>query len=485
MMDMLVLTWQEVGGWFFVRREVFGLMAYTMMAIGFLQSVIYTIQLPLAYLELSIQKYREIRTQSWHLITADITIPISILVPAYNEEVTVVQNVLSMLALKYPEFEVIVVNDGSKDDTIGVLKREFSLKDLHRPYEVVAPHQPIRGIFTAPSYPNLVVIDKENGGKADAINAGLNVARYSLFCTVDADSLLEADALVKAVQPFIDKPKTMIAVGGTVRIANGCVVHHGKVEKIRVPRNILARFQVVEYIRAFLIGRLAWSRVGILTIISGAFGVFKRSVALEVGGYSVDAIGEDLDLVLKMHQLMHRQKRPYDIQFIPEPVCWTEVPETLTILRKQRLRWQRGALQGFFRYAGMTMNPRYGRVGIFAFPIIFLLDILGPLNEFLGYILMPIFFALGTIEKEVFLAFLAIYFSLGIFISVFSLILEELSLRRFPRASDLLVLAYMAILENFGYRQLNNFWRVKSLFLFLLGRKQEWGQMTRKGFGKK
>jgi cellulose synthase/poly-beta-1,6-N-acetylglucosamine synthase-like glycosyltransferase len=322
-----------------------------------------------------------------------------------------------------------------------------------------------------------------NGGKADALNAGINLSRSPLFCSIDADSLIEPDALLRAVQPFIDEPELTIAVGGTIRLANGCRISAGRVVEIGLPRNLLALFQVVEYLRAFLMARLAWSQVQTLTIISGAFGIFSRQIAIKVGGYSHKTVGEDLELVVKFHRYMRDIRRPYRIVFTPEPVCWTEAPESLKILGRQRSRWQRGALEAFFKHRDMLMRPRYGRIGAVAFGHMFLVDVLGPIVEILGYVLIPIMWGLGLLSADYLLAFLAVTFNFGVVISVGSLILEEVELRRFPRARHLAVLTAAAVLENFGYRQLNNLWRIRGLMQYLRGT-SGWGDMTRVGFAR-
>jgi cellulose synthase/poly-beta-1,6-N-acetylglucosamine synthase-like glycosyltransferase len=328
-----------------------------------------------------------------------------------------------------------------------------------------------------------LVIDKENGGKADALNAGINVARSPLFCAVDADSLLEADALLRATQPFVDDPERVVAVGGTIRLANGCQVRNGRILSIGVPRNIVALFQVVEYIRAFLMARLAWSQLNALMLISGAFGIMRRSVALEVGGYSLGTVGEDLELIVKIHRYMRDRNQEYEIRFIPDPVCWTEAPESMNVLSRQRRRWQRGALETFFKHKDMLLNPRYGIAGMLGFPHILLVDVLAPPIEAIGYLLMPIFWATGAISWEFFAAYLALTFAFGVFISVGTLVLEEMELKRFPTPSDLMILTLAAVAENFGYRQINNLWRIRGWWEYLRG-SQSWGEMTRKGFHK-
>jgi cellulose synthase/poly-beta-1,6-N-acetylglucosamine synthase-like glycosyltransferase len=298
---------------------------------------------------------------------------------------------------------------------------------------------------------------------------------------MDADSILEPDALLRAVQPFVEDPQNVVATGGTVRIANGCVVRDGRVVEVGVPGNIWALLQTVEYLRAFLLARLAWSKVGALTIVSGAFGLFRRSVLIEVGGYAPNTVGEDMELIVRLHRYFRERERPYRIAFVPEPVCWTEAPETLAMLARQRARWHRGALETFFSHRVMLFNPRYGRIGMLGMGQVLLFDVVGPIVEVAGYVLMPVMWLLGVLSFEYLLAYLALTFAMGVAISVGSLALEEAELRRFPRAVDLVTLALAAVLENFGYRQLNSFWRIRGLWQWARG-VQSWGEMSRKGF---
>jgi cellulose synthase/poly-beta-1,6-N-acetylglucosamine synthase-like glycosyltransferase len=449
---------------------------------GLLQNLIYLVQLGLAAAALVERPPSPQPGVLWRRY-ADASPPIALLAPAFNEALTIAQSVRSLLSLQYPNFEVIVINDGSKDDTLKVLIEAFDLQPIQRHYEIGIEHQPIRGLYGAAHQPRLIVVDKENGGKADALNAGINVSRAPIFCSMDADSLLEPDALLRAVQPFVEDPERTVAVGGTVRIANGCVIADGRVVEVRAPRNPLALLQTVEYLRAFLMARLAWSRINALTIISGAFGLFRRARVIEVGGYTHGTVGEDMELVVKLHRLMRDKGLPYRIAFVPEPVCWTEAPEDLRVLGRQRSRWHRGALETFERHWRMMLTPRYGRVGVVGFGYILLVDVLGPVVEMLGYVLIPAFWAMGLLSVEYLLAFLAVSFTFGVVISVGALALEESELRRFPRARDLVLLTFVAVLENFGYRQLNNLWRLRGVWQYFR-RSQSWGTMTRKGFTK-
>lgn len=457
--------------------------AWFVIGAGLLQNAIYVWQLVLA--ERGLRRRPPIAA-SGHLWRryAESAPPIALLAPAYNEEPTVVESVRSLLALHYPNFEIVVINDGSKDRTLDVLIEAFELRPIERHYDLAVSCQPIRGVYAAANQPRLIVVDKMNGGKADALNAGLNLARAPIVCSMDADSLLEPDALLRVVRPFVEDPDRTMAVGGTIRVANGCVIEHGQVVRVGVPRNFLAALQTIEYLRAFLMARLAWSEARCLTIISGAFGLFKRQAVLEVGGYSHGTVGEDMELVIKLHQLCRDRKQDYRVVFVPEPVCWTEAPESFKILGRQRSRWHRGALETFFRHRKMLFNPRYGRIGFIAFGNVLLVDVIGPIIEALGYLLIPAFYLVGTLSVEYLEAFAAVSFTFGVSISAAALALEESELRRFPDARSLIVLMVAAIAENFGYRQINNLWRLQGLWQFLT-RAKGWGTMTRKGFAQK
>ncbi len=455
--------------------------AVFVISVGLLQALFYIVQLLVAGVTLGRRPPIPTASSLWHRYV-DQAPPIALLAPAFNEEVTIVESVSSLLALQYPDFEVIVVNDGSNDGTLQRVIDHFGLVEVRRFHDEQTVHQPIRGLYASERIPRLIVVDKENGGKSDALNAGINVARAPIFCSMDADSLLEPDSLLRAVRPFIDDPVRTVAVGGTIRIANGSRVEGGRVLDVKLPTNFLALVQIVEYLRAFLMARMALSSMQVLTVISGAFGLFRRQSVLAVGGYSHGTVGEDMELVVKLHRLLRDRKEPYRIEFVAEPVCWTEVPESLAVLGRQRARWQRGALETFFRHRAMFFNPRYGRIGFIGFGHILLVDVVGPLVEVLGYLLIPLFWVLGLISWAYVLAFLAVTFALGIFVSAATLILEEIQLRRFPRARDLAVLMAVAIAENFGYRQISNFWRLRGWWEFIR-KKQGWGKMTRKGFG--
>lgn len=414
------------------------------------------------------------------IMRSSATPAISIVVPAYNEEATLGESVRALLLLNYPQFEVIVVSDGSTDRTVAVGGREFELVRAPASHAQPIPTQPARGVYRSVANQDLLMIDKENGGKADAINAGINAARYPIVCVIDADSLLEEHSLSRAVLPFIEDPDT-IAAGGIVRIANGCRVERGRVTDVKLPRSHLAMFQTVEYLRAFLAGRVAQSAVNGLLIISGAFGLFKREAVIGVGGFRTDTIGEDMELVTRLHRVYRERGQRSRIVFQPEPTCWTEAPETVRMLARQRNRWQRGTLQVLGFHSAMLFNPRYGVVGMLAMPFYLVFEALGPIIELTGYVVTIVALLFGWLDwrfAELFFLAAIVY---GAVLSVASVALEELSFRRYPKVTDLLRLALYGVLENFGYRQLATWWRIVGVIDYVRG-KQEWGTMKRKGF---
>ncbi|HMC21834.1 MAG TPA: YaiO family outer membrane beta-barrel protein [Thermoanaerobaculia bacterium] len=406
---------------------------------------------------------------------------IAVIAPAYNESATCRQSVRNMLALRYPNHEVIVVNDGSKDDTLQILIDEFKLYRSGRVPLATLTHKPIRAIYESRDPIRLVVIDKENGGKADSLNAGINLARANLVCAVDSDSLIEQDALLYVAKPFLEDAST-IASGGIIRVVNGCRVEGGQVVDVRAPRRLLPLFQAVEYLRAFLGGRVAFSFLNALLIISGAFGLFDRKAVVEAGGYQPDAIGEDMELIVRLHRIWRSAGRSYRVVFVPEPVCWTEVPEKLRILRSQRNRWQRGTVDSIRRNLPMLLNPRYGTVGLMAMPYFLLFEMIGPSIELLGYELTLFGIALALIAPQTAVLFLIVSILFGILLSMSAVALEELTKRRYPAPADLARLFAAAILENLGMRQLMTVWRTRGLIDGLRGRKKGWGIMERRGF---
>jgi cellulose synthase/poly-beta-1,6-N-acetylglucosamine synthase-like glycosyltransferase len=406
--------------------------------------------------------------------------PITLIAPAYNEAASCVEATNALLSLIYPEYEVLVVNDGSRDDTLARLVAAFELEPVPRAPTAEIPTARVREVYRSRRRPNLWVVDKENGGKADALNVGVNYCRTELFCALDADTLLERDALGRLVRPFLEDART-VAAGGMIRIVNDSLVRVGVVSAVRLPRKLLARFQVLEYLRAFLAGRVGWDVLDAVLIISGAFGLFRRGLVAELGGFAQDTVGEDMELVVRMHRHCRERRIPYRITFVSDPVAWTECPERLRDLGRQRDRWQRGLMQVLWRHRRMLFNPRYGRVGMVAFPYFFFLEGLGPVIELLGYAAFLVSLALGRWYPLYALALFMVAFVFGAALSVAAVGLEELSFRRYERWRDLARLLALSVLETFGYRQLNSWWRVRGI-ISALRREHAWGAMTRRGF---
>jgi cellulose synthase/poly-beta-1,6-N-acetylglucosamine synthase-like glycosyltransferase len=419
-------------------------------------------------------------TDRRRLLRSPFTPPISVLAPAYNEQANIVENVRSLLMLDYPLFEVIVINDGSSDNTLEAIIEEFELRPTARSFEYAVPCKAIRCVYESATYSNLILVDKDNGGKADALNAGLNLSLYPLFCAIDADSILESDALLRLVRPFIDAPGVTIAAGGVVRVANGCEISGGRVRQVRLVRRALPLIQIVEYLRAFLFGRMGWSGGNSLLVISGAFGLFEKRTAVLAGGYAADTVGEDMELVVRMHRVVHERKQPYRIGFVPDPICWTEVPETLKVLRRQRTRWQRGLIDTMVRHRAMIGRPRYGTVGLVSLPAFALFEMMSPLIELSGYLLLPVLWWYGLLTPSYAGTVLVLSLVYAILVSVLAVLLEDLAFRRYPRLRDLGVLIGGAVLENLGYRQLTVWWRVRAFWEYLRG-DLSWGAMERRG----
>ena len=433
----------------------------------------------------TVQVFQEVRRPDQRrLLRSPLTPPVSVLAPAYNEEANVVENVRSLLMLDYPLFEVVLINDGSRDRTLGRLIDAFDLRQSARSFERALPCKSIRGIYESPTYPTLVVVDKINGGKADALNAGLNLSLYPIFCAIDADSILEPDALLRLVRPFVDAPGITIAAGGVVRVANGCDIHGGRVHAVRLPRRALPLIQIVEYLRAFLFGRMGWSTGNSLLVISGAFGLFEKRAAVLAGGYATDSIGEDMELVVRMHRYRRERRQPYRIGFVPDPICWTEVPDNFRVLRRQRTRWHRGLIDTLMRHRAMIGRPRYGSVGMVSLPGFFVFEMLSPLIELSGYILLLALWALGALDASLAGTFFMLAIMYMVLVSALAVLLEDIAFRRYPHVRDLGRLLAGAVLENFGFRQLTVWWRVRAFWEYLRG-DLTWGAMERSGVGSK
>jgi len=470
----MTLDWSQLAALVLVRLE------WTIFIYFLLVNSFYALLLLSAAWEM-LKHTREVRGASrWRILGCRTAPSISILAPAHNEAATIKDSIHSILSLSYPSLEVVVVNDGSKDETLTVLTEHFTLVPIHPIYRRQIVTKPIRGLYRSRSHPNLLVVDKENGGKADALNVGLQMATGDLVCAIDADTLIEPDSLLRMVRPFL-LSEDVLAAGGTIRVVNGSQVRGGRVVIPHPPRQPLAGFQVVEYIRAFLFGRLGWNRLGGNLIISGAFGLFRREAVIAIGGYAHDTVGEDMELVCRLRRQGYEGKGPQRVDFIPDPVAWTEVPGSWRVLGRQRDRWHRGLADTLWRHRRLVFNPRYGAMGLVVYPYFFFVELLAPVVEALGLCGLLAGLLTGAINLPFALLFFLVVYGYGVALSTFSLVLDEINFHRYGGLVDRLLLVLWTVLEPFGYRQLTVFWRLRGLVKFWRGRK-DWGAMERRGF---
>jgi cellulose synthase/poly-beta-1,6-N-acetylglucosamine synthase-like glycosyltransferase len=412
---------------------------------------------------------------------------ITIIAPAYNEGLTIVENIRSLLSLRYVNYEVMVVNDGSKDDTLEKMIKAYDLEKIDQQIDPEWKSKPIRGIYKSKqrSFSKLTVIDKENGGKSDALNTGMALSENKYVGCIDVDCLLLPDALLHVVKSFYQRSaKRVIAVGGVIRVANSCKISGGQLEEIRLPKNWLARFQLLEYTRSFILGRMAWGRIDSLLIISGAFGFFDREIALAVGGYDTDTVGEDMEIVFKMRRFMHEKKLPYTIEYMPDPLCWTEVPEDLKIFVNQRDRWARGNLETLFKHKDMFFNAKFGRLGLLSYPYWFFYEWLAPLLEFFGLLTILLFYYLGILNWEFFIAITMTVYLFSIMFSFYAILWDVFSYNEYKRTKDILILMFCAIIEPIVFHPIVVYSAVRGNYKKLFKIKSGWGSQVRKGFAK-
>jgi cellulose synthase/poly-beta-1,6-N-acetylglucosamine synthase-like glycosyltransferase len=410
---------------------------------------------------------------------------VSIIAPAFNEGATVVNNVKSLLSLNYPKFEIVLVNDGSSDDTLQKLIKEYELIKVDFYYEEKIKAATIRGHYKSrnPLYYKLLVVDKENAkSKADACNAGINSTKYSLFICTDVDCILKNDTIIKLAKPFIETKKRVIATGAGIRISNSCEVKDGFLVKIHFPKGWLPRFQELEYVRAFLFGRMAWNEINGLLLVSGALGMFDKEIAIVAGGYWHKSLGEDMELVTRMRKYMYDNKLPFSIKYIPESLCWTEVPTTKKVFIRQRVRWSRGLAQTLYLHKNVFFNPKYQRTGFLIFPYFFFFEFLIPILEVIGLIVLILSF---FILHEDYINF--IYLSLTVYlfyiiVTFISILLDDIIYKNYANTKEIIILVMMAIIEPFLYHPINVYASLKGYYHFFRHKELSWGNMERQGF---
>ncbi len=409
---------------------------------------------------------------------------VTIIAPAYNEASTIIDNVRSLLSIYYEKLEIIVINDGSKDDSLQKLIKAYQLEKLPYYYYKKINTRQVYGVYKSKkiSFHKLIVIDKENGGKSDALNAGINLASHDIVVSIDVDCILEQDALLKIVMPFLNSGKTpVICSGGVIRIANSCIVKNGRLVKINLPRKFLPRMQTLEYIRAFLLGRMAWSRLNGLLIVSGAFGAFDKNILIKAGGYDTGTVGEDMELVVRMRRYMEEQKLPYKIKYIPDPLCWTEGPSDYKVLGRQRSRWMRGTVETLYLHRKLFFNPKYHLLGMLSYPYWLFFELLAPLIECTGFVIFLILALLNMVQWAFFWNLLFFIVSFGYLYSFFAIFMEIATYNQYNRRRDTFRLMLTALLEPFLFHPFVVWSSVRG-FIAIFRKNTGWGEMTRTGF---
>jgi len=456
-------------------------------AIFILTVLIFTTYLGLTiFSAITLRKY--LRKNSYvdynSIVSSPLAPSLSVIAPAYNESRSIVDNIRTLLSLYYNNYEVVVINDGSSDDTLDKIIEAYELEKVNYYFDYRLPCERIRGVYKSRnrSFKRLTVIDKVNGGKADTLNAGLNVCRNDLVVSIDADSIMEPDALLKLVKPFMEaKERRVIGAGGVIRIANSCEISGGHIKKINLPKQFLPRAQVMEYTRAFLMGRMAWSELDGLLLISGALGMFDREVVIQAGGYSTKTVGEDMELVVRIRRYMAEHGVDYDVVYIPDPLCWTEVPANWKVLARQRSRWTRGTMETLYTHRKLFLNRKYGKLGLLGYPYWLLFEYLAPIIEFLGILWFFFLVITSKLNWPFFLLLTGFVYFFAVSLSIWAVLFEEITFHKYERRRDVLRLVGTAFLEPLFYHPMVMLMSIKGNIDKLFNKKS-WGKMERRGF---
>ncbi len=458
---MLLLKWTSI--FFLLYLLVYASYLFLSVAVG-------------AWRLYHLDKMRRIKNELKH----EFYFPVSILVPAYNEEVTVIDGIESLLNLDYRLYEIIVIDDGSKDNTSQVVIDHFHMQEVSRPIRLSVPCKPIEAVYEAPdSRVKLTLIRKQNGGKGDALNVGINASQYPYFICIDADSMLQRDSLERIVQPVMEHDN-VVAVGGLIRVAQ-CITldDEGRVISYHLPWNFLNSMQVMEYDRSFLASRILLDGFNGNLIISGAFGLFKKDVVVAAGGYASDTLGEDMELVAKLHAFCRNNMEDYAIRYEPNAVCWSQAPISISDLSKQRRRWHLGLFQCMMRYSFMFGKTRYGMVGTVSYLYYLLYELLSPIIEIFGLAITLIATAVGLLNVPFMIQFYLVFALYGAILTITAFFQRIYTQNLKVNRQDAIRACVMCVIENVFFRFVLDFVRATA-FIGYRKRKNQWGQIKRK-----
>lgn len=473
-----------------------------------LTMVIYVIMAVLSYKGIMLYRRKNREHYTQNVISSPLSPGISVIAPAYNEGLTIIDNVYALMHLNYPLYEVIIVNDGSTDDTLEKLVEHFELKEVDLPYNEKIKTKAVKRFFRSANraYEKLLVIDKENGkGKADASNAGINASKFDYFLCTDVDCILHEDTLSRLMRPILDEksrsrlkdiqviPDTgyihvennqrrVIAVGAPLRMINSSEVDNGVITRFKPPHKVLPRFQELEYIRAYLLSKMAWSSINCVPNVSGGLGLFDKHIAVKVGGYDPRSFAEDIDMVTRMSVYMIQNNHKYAIRYIPVSLCWTEGPQTFPVFSRQRVRWARGLIQIMLLHRHVLFNFKFKRLGLIVFPYNFLFEFLAPIFEVLGLLFYIYLIVIGAINWENTFTLLAFLYMFSVLVSSIAVLWDQLIERHYRKTSEVIGLCLTAFAEPFIYHPLIVFFSIKGYIQSMFRQKLVWGNMQRKGF---
>lgn len=423
-------------------------------------NIVYTILLFFGSIKVY-QRRKELRIEDFtHLLRSNSLPEISFLLPAYNEAHNIISVVSNLLGLSYRYKQIILINDGSTDNMFDLLKEQYHLIPIPRYYDEVIPTKTVRGVYRSTTHSELIVIDKENGEKYDALNAGLNACKDPYYISIDADTYIDNPGFEALIRPMLAYPKT-IAIGASLRIRNGCTLNFNRISTDRFPLNFVTAMQSIEYLRAFLM-RQGWDFIGGNYILSGAFSMFRTDAVKWAGGYA-PTVADDLEITLRLNRMFKATQKPYIIKYLPDPVGWTEGPSTIKALSRQRFLWHRGTMEAAWFHRCFFFNFKYGRYGLFVYPFLIFGEILEPAVEALGYIYIIIGLWLGIINAYYLFLLLATIWGFVLIFSLCCLLIEELSFRKYPTLRSMSYLFLYSLLENFGFRQLTVLWRLRGI----------------------